>query len=83
MNSTEELSDVYAHFTLYYGKDMVAMRNRQAGKGGLDDLNMDTSLDGSQVNLCLICSLASVDFVCWLVLKLLMQLFCIIVTMIF
>ena len=49
MSSTEELSDVYAHFTLYYGKDLVAMRNRQAGKAALDDLDVDTSLDGSQV----------------------------------
>ena len=50
MSSNEELSDVYAHFTLYYGKDLVAMRNRQAGKAStLDDLDMDTSLDGSQV----------------------------------
>ena len=49
VSSTEELSDVYAHFTLYYGKDLVAMRNRQAGKAALDDLDVDTSLDGSQV----------------------------------
>ena len=50
MSSPEELSDVYAHFTLYYGKDMVAMRNRQAKKpSAADDLEeMDTSLDGSQ-----------------------------------
>lgn len=49
MSSSEELSDVYAHFTLYYGKDMVAMRNRQAKKASEEDLDaMDTSLDGSQ-----------------------------------
>ena len=48
VSSAEELSDVYAHFTLYYGKDLVAMRNRQAGKAALD-LDVDTSLDGSQV----------------------------------
>ena len=53
MSSTEELSDVYAHFTLYYGKDLVAMRNRQAaGKAALEELDMDTSLDGSQVGTC-------------------------------
>ena len=52
MNSTEELSDVYAHFTLYYGKDLVAMRNRQARKAAVDDFDaMDTSLDGSQVKI--------------------------------
>ena len=52
MNSIEELSDVYAHFTLYYGKDLVAMRNRQARKAAVDDLDaMDTSLDGSQVKI--------------------------------
>ena len=52
MSSTEELSDVYAHFTLYYGKDLVAMRNRQAaGKAALEELDMDTSLDGSQVHV--------------------------------
>jgi hypothetical protein len=49
VSSTEELSDVYAHFTLYYGKDLVAMRNRQAGKAALEELDLDTSLDGSQV----------------------------------
>ena len=50
MSSTEELSDVYAHFTLYYGKDLVAMRNRQAKKSAAgDDVDvMDVSLDGSQ-----------------------------------
>ena len=52
VSSTEELSDVYAHFTLYYGKDLVAMRNRQAaGKAALEELDMDTSLDGSQVHV--------------------------------
>lgn len=61
MSSTEELSDVYAHFTLYYGKDLVAMRNRQAaGKAALEELDMDTSLDGSQVGTYKI----SVFFVC-------------------
>ena len=53
VSSTEELSDVYAHFTLYYGKDLVAMRNRQAGRAAasaLDDLDVDAALDGSQVS---------------------------------
>ena len=50
MGSAEELSDVYAHFTLYYGKDLVSMRNHQARKSAAaDDIDpMDTSLDGSQ-----------------------------------
>ena len=49
VSSTEELSDVYAHFTLYYGKDLVAMRNRQVGKAAVDDLDLDASLEESQV----------------------------------
>lgn len=32
MQSNEELSDVYAHFLLYYGRDLVAMRNSQVSK---------------------------------------------------
>ena len=27
----EELSDVYVHFSFYYGQDLVAMQNKQAG----------------------------------------------------
>ncbi len=30
--SNDELSDIYAHFLLYYGRDLVAMRNNQVSK---------------------------------------------------
>lgn len=30
--SNDELSDVYAHFLLYYGRDLVSMRNSQVNK---------------------------------------------------
>ena len=32
MASNEELADVYAHFLLYYGRDLVTMRNSQVSK---------------------------------------------------
>ena len=32
VSSTEELSDVFAHFCLYYGRDLVAIRNSQVTK---------------------------------------------------
>lgn len=31
VKTNEELSDVYAHFSFYYGQDLVAMQNKQAG----------------------------------------------------
>ena len=30
VQTSEELSDVYTHFLLYYGKDLVAMQNRRS-----------------------------------------------------
>lgn len=35
VQTIEELNDVYSHFLLYYGNDLVTIRNRQAG-GGVD-----------------------------------------------
>lgn len=34
VKTNEELSDVYAHFSFYYGQDLVAMQNQQAGAAG-------------------------------------------------
>ena len=32
VSSNDELADIYAHFLLYYGRDLVAMRNSQVSK---------------------------------------------------
>lgn len=37
VSSEEELSDVYAHFLLYYGRDLVAMQNSRIIKKKTDD----------------------------------------------
>lgn len=46
MSSNEELSDVYAHFLLYYGRDLVAMRNIQVSKRK-HALSLDGGEDGT------------------------------------
>lgn len=46
MSSNEELSDVYAHFLLYYGRDLVAMRNSQVSKRKIA-LSLDGEEDGT------------------------------------
>ena len=43
VESNEELSDVDAHFKLYYGKDLVAMQNLGAA-GDVDSLTTDKDL---------------------------------------
>ena len=46
MESNEELSDVYAHFKLYYGKDLVAMQKAGiAGDGESLAPDTDTKSD--------------------------------------
>ena len=32
VKTTEELSDVYAHFKLYYGRDLVEMQHRKSAQ---------------------------------------------------
>ena len=32
VSSNDELADIYSHFLLYYGRDLVAMRNSQVSK---------------------------------------------------
>lgn len=47
VQTEEELSDVYAHFLLYYGRDLVAMRNRGAGRAkGAEAEGEEAGLDG-------------------------------------
>lgn len=47
--SDEELSDVYAHFLLYYGRDLVAMQNsRVSKKKKADDISLEEEeVDGA------------------------------------
>lgn len=45
VQTTEELSDVYAHFLLYYGRDLVAMQNKRTRKSPLDGTS---SQEGNQ-----------------------------------
>ena len=52
VESNEELSDVYAHFRLYYGKDLIAMQNK--GNSGNSerftaDKDMQSDPDHSKV----------------------------------
>ena len=37
----EELSDVYVHFSFYYGQDLVAMQNKQAGSALVEEAGPD------------------------------------------
>ena len=48
--STEELSDVHAHFSLYYGRDVISMQNSQINKISSQDGELDSSLDAEAGN---------------------------------
>lgn len=43
--NTEELADVHAHFSLYYGRDVISMQNSQVAKNSSQDSELDKSLD--------------------------------------
>jgi len=38
VQTIEELNDVYSHFLLYYGNDLVMMRNKHTGRGPDGDM---------------------------------------------
>lgn len=47
----EELSDVQAHFSLYYGRDLIGMQNNRVSKGlSSSSQDLDKSFDAESTN---------------------------------
>ena len=51
MMSNEEQSDVYAHFSLYYGRDLISMQNIRAEKKSAADSSQDGGDDSLDLSL--------------------------------